>query len=68
MPPQRDALLADMPEPTDCVAADDRVDAETIDAAPRLRAVADYAIGFDDMNIEAATARGVARSATRTTS
>ena len=37
----------------------DRVDAELIDAAPKLRAVANYAIGFDNIDVEAATARGI---------
>jgi glyoxylate reductase len=60
MPPPRDALLAGV------AAADgllsllvDQVDAELIDAAPRLRAVANYAIGFDNIDVEAATARGI---------
>ncbi len=38
----------------------DRVDAELIDSAPRLRAVANYAVGYDNIDIPAATARGIA--------
>jgi glyoxylate reductase len=37
----------------------DRVDADLIAAAPRLRAVANYAIGFDNIDLEAAAARGI---------
>ncbi|HEX3804039.1 MAG TPA: D-glycerate dehydrogenase [Solirubrobacteraceae bacterium] len=37
----------------------DRVDAELIAAAPNLRVVANYAVGYDNIDIEAATARGI---------
>ena len=37
----------------------DRVDAATLAAAPRLRVVANYAVGFDNVDVAAATARGV---------
>jgi glyoxylate reductase len=39
---------------------EDRVDRELLDAAPSLRAVANYAVGTDNIDIDAATARGVA--------
>jgi glyoxylate reductase len=38
----------------------DRVDAELLAAAPRLRAVANLAVGTDNIDLEAAAARGVA--------
>lgn len=38
----------------------DRVDAALLDAAPRLRAVANYAVGTDNIDLDAATQRGVA--------
>jgi glyoxylate reductase len=38
----------------------DRIDAAALDAAPRLRVVANYAVGVDNVDIAAATARGVA--------
>ncbi|HEY7075965.1 MAG TPA: D-glycerate dehydrogenase [Solirubrobacteraceae bacterium] len=38
----------------------DRVDAELLAAAPRLRAVANLAVGTDNVDLEAAAARGVA--------
>src|SRR5271168_2963383 len=37
----------------------DRVDAELIAAAPNLRVVANYAVGYDNIDVEAATARGI---------
>ena len=37
----------------------DRVDAELLDRAPRLRVIANYAVGYDNFDIPAATARGV---------
>jgi lactate dehydrogenase-like 2-hydroxyacid dehydrogenase len=38
----------------------DRVDAALLDAAPQLRAVANLAVGTDNIDLEAARARGVA--------
>jgi glyoxylate reductase len=37
----------------------ERVDAELLKAAPRLRAVANYAVGYDNIDLAAATARGI---------
>jgi glyoxylate reductase len=37
----------------------DRVDAQLFDVCPRLRAVAVYAVGVDNVDLDAATARGV---------
>jgi glyoxylate reductase len=37
----------------------DGVDAELLDAAPDLRVVANYAVGFDNVDVAAATERGV---------
>lgn len=42
----------------------DRIDAELLDAAPRLRVVANFAVGLDNVDIDAATARGVVVSNT----
>jgi glyoxylate reductase len=38
----------------------ERIDAELLDAAPRLRVVSNYAVGFNNIDVPAATARGVA--------
>jgi glyoxylate reductase len=37
----------------------DRVDAELIDGSPRLRAIANYAVGYDNIDVDAAAARGI---------
>ena len=37
----------------------DRIDAAFLDACPRLRVVANYAVGFDNIDLKAASARGV---------
>ena len=47
---EADALLCMLTE---------RVDAEALDAAPRLKVVANLAVGFDNVDVPAATAAGV---------
>lgn len=42
----------------------DRVDAALLEAAPRLRAIAVYAVGTDNVDLDAARARGVAVGST----
>jgi len=42
----------------------DRVDSALLDAAPELRVVANYAVGVDNIDLEAARARGVSVGAT----
>jgi glyoxylate reductase len=38
----------------------DRMDAEFMDAAPKLRVISNYAVGFDNVDVPAATERGIA--------
>jgi glyoxylate reductase len=38
----------------------DRIDGSLLDAAPRLKVVSNYAVGFNNVDVPAATARGVA--------
>ena len=38
----------------------DKIDADLLDAAPRLKVVSNYAVGFNNVDVAAATARGVA--------
>lgn len=38
----------------------DPIDAEVMDASPRLKIIANYAVGIDNIDVEAATARGIA--------
>jgi glyoxylate reductase len=37
----------------------DRIDAELIDGAPHLRAISNYAVGYDNVDLDAATARRI---------
>src|SRR5438477_1008611 len=38
----------------------DKIDAALLDAAPRLKVVSNFAVGFNNIDVPAATARGVA--------
>jgi len=60
MPPPRDDLLAGVAEAEGLLSLlVDKVDTELMEAAPNLRAVANYAIGFDNIDVGAAAARGI---------
>jgi glyoxylate reductase len=37
----------------------DRIDSELMDAAPKLKIVANYAVGYDNIDVDAATERGI---------
>ncbi len=60
LPPPREVLLREA-APSDGLISllTDRVDGALLDAAPRLRVVSNYAVGFDNIDVEAATTRGV---------
>ena len=53
------ALQACDPEALICTVSD-RIDAAALDAAPRLRAIASYAVGYDNIDVAAAAQRGIA--------
>jgi glyoxylate reductase len=60
LPPPREVLLEE------ARAADglltlltDKVDSELMDAAPRLKVVSNYAIGYDNIDVQAASERGI---------
>jgi glyoxylate reductase len=60
LPPPRDEVLARVREVEGLLALlTDRVDAELMEAAPNLRAISNYAVGVDNVDVEAATARGI---------
>jgi glyoxylate reductase len=60
LPPPRDELLARAPRLDGLLSLlTDPVDAELMDAAPNLRAISNYAVGVDNVDVEAATARGI---------
>jgi glyoxylate reductase len=60
LPPPGEELLRRAPELEGLLALlTDRVDAELIAAAPRLRAISNYAVGVDNVDLDAAAARGI---------
>jgi glyoxylate reductase len=60
MPPSPEELRAGVAEAEGLLSlVTDPVDADLIASAPKLRAIANYAIGFDNIDVEAATARGI---------
>ena len=60
LPPPREEMLARAGEVEGLLALlTDTLDAQLIEAAPRLRAISNYAVGVDNIDVEAATARGI---------
>ena len=60
MPPSRSELLLRVAKADGLLALlTERVDTELLDAAPSLRVVANHAVGVDNVDVRACTARGV---------
>jgi glyoxylate reductase len=60
MPPSGDEMRAGVAAAEGLLSlVTDRVDAAVLDAAPRLRAIANMAVGTDNIDLEAAAARGI---------
>jgi glyoxylate reductase len=60
LPPPYEVLLDKVKDCDGLVALlTDRIDAPLLDAAPRLKVVSNYAVGFNNVDVPAATARGV---------
>src|SRR6516164_398860 len=60
LPPPADVLRAKIANCEGLVSLlTDRVDAALLDAAPKLRVVSNFAVGFNNINIPACTARGI---------
>jgi glyoxylate reductase len=59
-PPPREALV-ERTAPAEALLSQltDPVDAGLLEAAPRLKAIANYAVGYDNIDVEAATQRGI---------
>ncbi|MGH7226918.1 MAG: 2-hydroxyacid dehydrogenase, partial [Gemmataceae bacterium] len=61
MPPSYDFLKRKVADCDGLVSLlTDRIDAALMDAAPRLKVVSNYAVGFNNIDVAAATARGIA--------
>jgi glyoxylate reductase len=60
-PPTREELITGLGDAEGLLCMlSDRIDADVIAAAPRLRAIANYAVGTDNVDLDAALARGIA--------
>lgn len=60
LPPPREVLLKQVREIDGLVSLlTDQIDAELMDLNPRLKVVSNYAVGFDNIDVPAATARGI---------
>jgi glyoxylate reductase len=60
LPPPRDELMGRAPELDGLLSLlTDPIDAELIEAAPKLRAISNCAVGVDNIDLEAAKARGI---------
>lgn len=56
-PPSREALMQDVDGILSLLT--ERIDAEVMDAAPRLRVIANMAVGYDNIDVAEATRRGI---------
>jgi glyoxylate reductase len=60
MPPSAQELRAKVADAEGLLSLlTDRIDADLLAAAPRLRAIANYAIGFDNVDLDAVAERGI---------
>jgi lactate dehydrogenase-like 2-hydroxyacid dehydrogenase len=60
LPPSREELMARAPELDGVLSLlTDPIDAEFMDAAPKLRAISNCAVGVDNIDLEAAAERGI---------
>ena len=60
LPPPREVILRETRDCDGLVSLlTDAIDGELLDACPRLRVVSNMAVGFDNIDVPAATARGV---------
>ena len=60
IPPSRQVLLREVTQVDGLLSLlTDRIDGEVMDAAPRLRVVSNFAVGFDNIDIPAATQRRI---------
>ncbi len=56
----RDELVAALPDKTGLLSlVTDTVDAELLDLAPDLKVISNYAVGYDNIDVKAATERGI---------
>lgn len=60
LPPPRATLLDEAAQAVGLLPLlNDHIDAAVMDAAPQLKVISNYAVGFDNIDVPAATARGI---------
>ncbi|MBI3538608.1 MAG: D-glycerate dehydrogenase [Chloroflexi bacterium] len=60
LPPPRDVLLSKVKQSDGLVSLlTDKIDGELMDANPRLKVISQMAVGYDNIDVPAATARGI---------
>src|SRR3990172_2161144 len=60
LPPSREVLIKEAAASDGLLSLlTDRIDGTLLDAAPRVRVVSNYAVGYDNVDVDAATSRGV---------
>jgi len=60
LPPPREVILEEVQEVEGILSLlTARMDAEVMDAAPKLKVISNYAVGYDNIDIPAATERGI---------
>ncbi len=60
LPPPREVLMEEVGAVEGLLSLlTDEIDAELMDAAPQLRVISNYAIGYDNIDVPAATERGI---------
>jgi glyoxylate reductase len=60
LPPAREVLLEEVKEVEGLLSLlTDTIDAELMDAAPNLKVISNYAIGYDNIDVQAASERGI---------
>ncbi len=60
IPPPRDVLLREVAGIEGLLSLlTDRIDTEVMNAAPRLKVISNYAVGYDNIDVTAATERGI---------
>lgn len=60
LPPPREVILEEVAEVEGVISLlTDQIDAKVMDAAPNLRVISNYAVGYDNVDVEAASERGI---------
>jgi glyoxylate reductase len=60
LPPPREVIISSISDVEGLVPLlTDKIDADLMDKAPKLKVISNYAVGFDNIDVQAATKRGI---------